>query len=644
MKHSIVKLFTSLLLFFCFALSPAHGMLSNRNTSTGGVVNTGSTTIRSGGDSEGSSVIDLEAKDNHPGLPVDNDGSVTLDGSLKDMNFGEVIAAIGDATRTLKVKTAQTISTSLTVPANVCVEVEEGGFFTVASGQTVTFNCFVAPSRAVFSGSGSVAFGASSAIGPNGAANAAWWIGDFGQTVALAIAALPAMGGIVDARTLTVAPSLSSNLTLSKSNTKILLGNMTLSMGSNQIIIPARTTSVAIIGQGPLGSITAQTAQGTYLSYTGTDYAIKVGGSTAFTEKVLIEDLSIHTTNVAGGGIKLTNGLYNHFHRLDINTPLPSSSAIGVLMEGTGGIGAEGYELYTAFTNIDNCTIRDFHNGVRFGGRADLCNSNWINGGAILGPNHSAGSIGAWMNAGVSNWIFGTYISGFATGLQVDAGVRWNGANGITFESNTTNVSTNASSSFNSFTYSAVNGGTDSGAGTMNSLIDMNNLAIGKDSSGTQTVIRSSGIMNLNAGGGSVIILNSNGDIDIDPSLGSLRLNRSSSAGNTDFYDGNLHRLASYTRSNTFVPESDGMGSIGTKSKRWGLIRGVTVTSGDLVLTDKESGKELYRITESEAEGISFHDVHGKLLMRIDAQGNLHVEGRVITGRKTVRRRGRGRH
>lgn len=82
------------------------------------------------------------------------------------------------------------------------------------------------------------------------------------------------------------------------------------------------------------------------------------------------------------------------------------------------------------------------------------------------------------------------------------------------------------------------------------------------------------------------------------------------------------------------TPPSDNFGSIGTNGLRVALVRGVTITSGDLVLSDKQTGKELYKIREDE-NNIFFDDFRtGRQLMRLDREGNLHLRGRLIQGPK----------
>jgi hypothetical protein len=94
------------------------------------------------------------------------------------------------------------------------------------------------------------------------------------------------------------------------------------------------------------------------------------------------------------------------------------------------------------------------------------------------------------------------------------------------------------------------------------------------------------------------------------------------------------------------LPTVDNQYQLGNNSFRWSLVRAVTVTPGDLILSDRVTGEELYKIHESPMEGIYFDDYRtGERLMRLDAQGNLHVKGKVIEGGvKTVKpRRKKGR-
>jgi hypothetical protein len=98
--------------------------------------------------------------------------------------------------------------------------------------------------------------------------------------------------------------------------------------------------------------------------------------------------------------------------------------------------------------------------------------------------------------------------------------------------------------------------------------------------------------------------------------------------------------------SGDLLPATSGVGNIGNNTRRWNQVRAVTVTPGDVVLSDRQTGKELYRIHEDE-NNIYFDDIRtGAPMMRLDRKGNLHLSGKIYqnSGRQqTSGRRARRR-
>lgn len=93
---------------------------------------------------------------------------------------------------------------------------------------------------------------------------------------------------------------------------------------------------------------------------------------------------------------------------------------------------------------------------------------------------------------------------------------------------------------------------------------------------------------------------------------------------------GNQTGYTGFRFNGDIVPETDRQGNVGTPNRKWQSVRAVVVTSGDTILSDKNTGEELYKIHE-DANNIYFDDIRtGKRLMRLDRDGNLHVAGRVI--------------
>ena len=434
-------------LVYATTTSPAHGALSSLHTATGYAVytptagdtgaagNTGSTTVRADSDPDGVGVIDLQTKGAHTGLRVENDGTVTLYGPFNGSNFGSVITAIGGSTRSVRVTTAQSIPASVTVPANVCVEVEGDGPFAVASGQTLTFNCLVAPARQVFSGPGSVAFAPGALLGPGGAAHAVWWQGDFGQRMTAAKNGLAA-GGVVDARTLTGAQALSGDLVLDRPHTTYLLGVMTLSMGAHQIKVPLGADGVRLLGSGP-GAYNSRTPDGTALVFSGTGNAaaIVVGGPASQTTGFRLEGCKVLVTSTSGVALRATNLLQG---RIRDNVILAATKAT---MATTAGVelngGANTPTTFSAFTEVSGNEIGHFKYGVFLG---DASNAQWVTRNNIHGYPTTGGLAGGGaMTHGVyvaaaSNTVISNDIEGLGTGLAYGPAARWNTGGFNTFE------------------------------------------------------------------------------------------------------------------------------------------------------------------------------------------------------------------
>jgi len=73
----------------------------------------------------------------------------------------------------------------------------------------------------------------------------------------------------------------------------------------------------------------------------------------------------------------------------------------------------------------------------------------------------------------------------------------------------------------------------------------------------------------------------------------------------------------------TILPTSDNAYNCGSSSKRWKLVRAVTITPGDLVF---ENG---VKATE-EGDGLAFINPKGSKIAVLDREGNLHIKGQVI--------------
>jgi hypothetical protein len=71
------------------------------------------------------------------------------------------------------------------------------------------------------------------------------------------------------------------------------------------------------------------------------------------------------------------------------------------------------------------------------------------------------------------------------------------------------------------------------------------------------------------------------------------------------------------------MPEYDNRYNLGDSKRRWKLIRGVTITPGDLVF---ENGVK----TSEENDGLAFFNPKGTKIALLDSQGNFHIKGKII--------------
>lgn len=71
------------------------------------------------------------------------------------------------------------------------------------------------------------------------------------------------------------------------------------------------------------------------------------------------------------------------------------------------------------------------------------------------------------------------------------------------------------------------------------------------------------------------------------------------------------------------MPEHDNRFNLGDSERRWKLVRGVTITPGDLVF---ENGVK----TSEENDGLAFFNPNGTKIALLDSQGNFHIKGKII--------------
>ena len=92
------------------------------------------------------------------------------------------------------------------------------------------------------------------------------------------------------------------------------------------------------------------------------------------------------------------------------------------------------------------------------------------------------------------------------------------------------------------------------------------------------------------------------------------------------------HTWASDFESVQVYPSADNTYNCGNASRRWALVRGVVITPGDLKFEND------FTITEAEKlgfqKGLAFLSPRGRVLMVLDARGNLKIAGKISQLRK----------
>ena len=163
-----------------------------------------------------------------------------------------------------------------------------------------------------------------------------------GQRISAALDAMPSTGGIVDARALYGAQTISSALTI-PSKVTLLLGSATFTQSATiTVTLGAAGTSGKIIGSGP----------DTILSYTGSGHAVELSGSGTSSSQVEVSDLSIAGTSSGLSGLHLKAFNLGLFRNLQISG-FTASATSGVLNEGANTI------------TFRDCNIRGNWHGIR---------------------------------------------------------------------------------------------------------------------------------------------------------------------------------------------------------------------------------------------------------------------------------------
>ena len=301
---------------------------------------------------------------------------------------------------------------------------------------------------------------------------------DFGAKLQSCLNALSlANGGTCDARNFTGTQSMGANLTVSTSNSTVLLPCATIST-TNQIVIAAGTRNASLRGCALRGGTSANgSVGGTAFAYTGTAAMFQVGDP-AYAVDTSGFHLDNAVINTTGSSSAAAQGLVAYrTQEMDLESLyfLGNANQTGITLDGTGN--------YTGGTFLDN-NLGGFQIAVNAIGHqiTNPATTDWMNASTfvrlhIACPTSSgtpiSGTFGIDLQQGDGNTFTGGDVEGCATALHLGANAQNNTIVGLRNENSTSQVVADTGSSYNSW----ITGGTLltgklTDNGTRNSFLD----------------------------------------------------------------------------------------------------------------------------------------------------------------------------
>jgi len=301
---------------------------------------------------------------------------------------------------------------------------------------------------------------------------------DIGAKIQACVNAVNAgYGGTCDARNFTGNLTMGSNLTISTSNTAILLPCATITT-ANQIIVTAGSRNVALRGCALRGGSAASgSTGGTALAYTGSSSMVAVGDPT-----YAVDTPGLHMDNVVINTTAATNataqGLIAYrTQELDLESLyfLGNSNQTGMTLDGTGN--------YTGGTFFDN-QFSGFGTAINAIGHqvTNPATTDWMNASTFVrlhidcptsGGSPISGTFGINLQQGDGNTFTGGDVESCSTALHLGPNAQNNTIVGLRNENSTSQVVADAGSSYNSWmTGGTMFTGKLTDNGTRNSFLD----------------------------------------------------------------------------------------------------------------------------------------------------------------------------
>ena len=284
---------------------------------------------------------------------------------------------------------------------------------------------------------------------------------DFGAKLQACVNSLSASyGGTCDARNYTGSVAMGSSVTISTSNTTVLLPCATVTT-ANQIVVTAGTRNVSLRGCALRGGTAASgSAGGTAIAYSGAAAAIQVGDATyAVDTPGFHMDNAVINTTAATAATAEAIAVYRT-QELDLESLylLGNANQTGVTLDGTGN--------YTGGTFLDD-QVSGFQTAVNAIGHqtANAATTDWVNASTFVrlhidcatsGGNPIVGTYGINLQQGDGNTFTGGDVEGCATALHLGANAVNNTIVGLRNENSISQVVADAGSQYNNW----ITGGT----------------------------------------------------------------------------------------------------------------------------------------------------------------------------------------
>ena len=301
---------------------------------------------------------------------------------------------------------------------------------------------------------------------------------DIGAKIEACVNAVSASyGGTCDARNFTGSQTMGSNLTISTSNTAILLPCATITT-ANQIVVTAGTRNVALRGCALRGGTSASGSKGgTALAYTGSGAMVEVGDPVYATDTpgFHLDNVVINTTGAASATAQGLVAFRTQEMDLESLYFLGNSNQTGMTLDGTGN--------YTGGTFLDN-QFSGFGTAVNAIGHqvTNPATTDWMNASTFVrlhidcptsGGTPIAGTYGINLLQGDGNTFTGGDVEGCSTALHLGPNAQNNTLVGLRNENSTSQVVADTGSAYNNWmTGGTMFTGKLTDNGTRNSFLD----------------------------------------------------------------------------------------------------------------------------------------------------------------------------